>query len=98
MTQREEKDSLGTVNVPANAYYGAQTERARQNTIHSGLRLPLAFIRALALIKLFAAEVNFELKRLDSDVAQAIIGSAREVAEGGLEQAFVVDLMLFCRR
>ena len=92
MKQREEKDSLGTVNVPANAYYGAQTERARQNTLHSGLRLPMAFIRALALIKLFAAEANVDLKRLDPDVAQAIIGSARKVAEGGLEQAFVVDL------
>jgi len=92
MKQREEKDSLGTVNVPADAYYGAQTERARQNTIHSGLRLPMAFIRALALIKRFAAEVNVELKRLDPDVAQAIIDSAREVAEGGLEEAFVVDL------
>ena len=92
MKYREEKDSLGTVRVPANAYYGAQTERARQNTIQSGLRLQSAFIRALALVKQFAAEVNLELKRLDPEVAQAIIASAREVAEGGQDQAFVVDL------
>jgi len=92
MTYREEKDSLGTVKVPANALYGAQTERARQNTIDSGLRLPFAFLHALALIKLFAAEVNLELKRLDPDVAEAIRASAGEVADGRLEQAFVVDL------
>ena len=92
MTYREEKDSLGTVKVPEAAYYGAQTERARQNTIHSGLSLPAEFIRALALIKLFAAEVNFELKRLEPEVAEAIAASAGEVAEGRLEAEFVVDL------
>ena len=92
MKYREEQDSLGTVRVPAKAYYGAQTERARQNTVHSGLCLPLAFIRALALVKLFAAEVNLESKRLDPELAQAILASAREVAEGGLEPEFVVDL------
>ena len=92
MTYREEKDSLGTVKVPANAFYGAQTERARQNTIDSGLRLPFAFIRGLALVKLFAAEVNLELKRLDPEIGEAIKASAREVADGRLEQAFVVDL------
>ena len=92
MKYREEQDSLGTVRVPAKAYYGAQTERARQNTVHSGLCLPSAFIRALALVKLFAAEVNLESKRLDPELAQAILASAREVAEGGLEPEFVVDL------
>jgi len=92
MKYREEQDSLGTVRVPAKAYYSAQTERARQNTVHSGLCLPFAFIRALALVKLFAAEVNLESKRLDPELAQAILASAREVAEGGLEPEFVVDL------
>ena len=89
---REEKDSLGMVIVPGDAYYGAQTERARQNTIDSGLRLPPAFLRALALIKLFAAKVNLDLKLLDSEIAGAIITSAREVEEGRLETQFVVDL------
>jgi fumarate hydratase class II len=92
MSSREEKDSLGTVIVPGNAYYGAQTERARQNTIDSGLRLPSAFFRALALIKLFAAEVNLDLKLLDPEIAGAIITSSREVVEGRLETQFVVDL------
>ena len=92
MKQREEKDSLGNVMVPEDAYYGAQTERARQNTIHSGLFLPSAFLRSLALIKQFAAEVNFEMKRLETDVAEAIIDAAAEVAQGGLAEAFVVDL------
>ena len=66
MKYRDETDSLGTVKVPATAYYGAQTERARQNTINSGLRLPSAFLHALALIKLYAAEENLALKRLRS--------------------------------
>ncbi|MEK6192699.1 MAG: lyase family protein, partial [Deltaproteobacteria bacterium] len=92
MEFREEKDSLGMVIVPGDAYYGAQTERARQNTIDSGLRLPSAFFRALALIKLFAAEVNLDLEFLDPEIAGAIITSAREVVEGRLETQFVVDL------
>lgn len=92
MEYREEKDSLGTVTVPADAYYGAQTERARQNAIESGLRLPYAFLHALALIKLYAAEVNQDLGRLDVEIAKAVMAAAREVAEGNLAAAFVVDL------
>ena len=92
MKQREEKDSLGKVMVPEKAYYGAQTERARRNTIASGLHLPSVFLRCLALIKQFAAEVNLDLKRLPPDVAQVIIASAAEVAEGALAAEFVVDL------
>lgn len=89
---REEKDSLGGVIVPEDAYYGAQTERARKNSIDSGLRLPHAFLRALALIKLFAAEVNLDLKLMDPEIAGAITTSAREVAKGRLGTHFVVDL------
>ena len=92
MKHRIEKDALGRVTVPANAYYGAQTERARQNTIDSGLRLPFTFLRSLALIKLFAAQVNFDLKRFDPQVAEAVAASAQEVVEGRLAEAFVVDL------
>jgi len=92
MKHRVEKDALGRVTVPADAYYGAQTARARQNTIESGLHLPFAFLRSLALIKLFAAQVNFDLKRLDPQVAEAVAASAGEVVEGRLAEAFVVDL------
>jgi len=92
MKYREDKDSLGIVAVPAEAYYGAQTERARQNTIDSGLRLPSAFMHTLALIKLFASQVNADLKLLDPDVAGAIGVSAREVMEGRMDSQFVVDL------
>lgn len=92
MLEREERDSLGTVIVPGNAYYGAQTERARQNSINSGLRLPFAFLRSLALIKLFAAQVNFDLERLEPQIAEAIAVSAGEVVEGRFAEAFVVDL------
>jgi len=92
MKYREDKDSLGIVAVPAEAYYGAQTERARQNTIDSGLRLPSAFMHTLALIKLFASQVNADLKLLDPDVAGAIGVSAREVMEGRMDPQFVVDL------
>ncbi len=58
MTYREEKDALGTVQVPADRYYGAQTQRALENFPISGLRMPVALIRALALIKKCAAQTN----------------------------------------
>ena len=64
---RIETDSLGEVEVPAAAYYGAQTERARRNFPFSGLRFPRRFIAALGLIKRQAAEVN---RRLGIEVAQ----------------------------
>ncbi|MCP4694739.1 MAG: class II fumarate hydratase, partial [Desulfobacterales bacterium] len=92
MKQRQEKDSLGVVSVPADAYYGPQTERARQNTIQSGLKPPTAFLHTLAMIKRFAAEVNGSLDLLKEDVAGAISAAAREVMAGALDSAFVVDL------
>ena len=58
MKTRTENDSLGSVELPEDAYYGAQTERARQNFVDSGLRLPVAFMRSLAMIKQMAAAVN----------------------------------------
>ena len=92
MKTREEKDSLGSVELPADAYYGAQTERARQNFVDSGLRLPGAFIRSLAIIKRMAADVNAELQLLDQEPAAAIMTAALEVIDGKFDQDFVVDL------
>ncbi|MFZ0612758.1 MAG: class II fumarate hydratase [Desulfobacterales bacterium] len=92
MEYREEKDTMGTVRVPAEAYYGAQTQRAVENFPISGLRLPPRFIHALALIKECAARVNAGLGRLDGQMADAIAGAAREVAEGRFDRQFVVDV------
>jgi len=92
MKTREEKDSLGNIELPVDAYYGAQTERARQNFVDSGLSLPGAFIRSLAIIKRFAAAVNAELQLLEPKPAEAIMRAALEVIDGKFDHAFVVDL------
>ena len=92
MKTREEKDSLGSIELPVDAYYGAQTERARKNFIDSGLKLPGAFIRSLAIIKRFAAAANAELQLLEPKPAEAITRAALEIIDGKFDQAFVVDL------
>src|SRR5260370_34250797 len=79
---RIEKDSLGEVEVPASAYYGAQTERARRNFPISGLRFPRRFIAALGAIKREAAAVNGELGLVPGTLAAAIGRAAEEVAAG----------------
>ena len=89
---RIETDSLGQVEVPKNALYGAQTQRASDNFPVSGLRLPRRVIRALALIKKAAAEVNRTNGKLDAKIADAIIQAAREVAAGQHDREFVVDI------
>ncbi len=89
---RIEKDSLGEVEVPANAYYGAQTERARQNFPVSGLRFPRRFIAALGLIKGEAAAVNADEGRLDAELARAIRQAASEVAKGEHDDHFPLDI------
>ncbi len=91
MTDRIEKDSLGTVNVPDNALWGAQTQRAIQNFPISGLRQYPAFIWSMAMIKLAAAQVNRDLGLLDPKIADAIVQAAREVLEGKWDSQFVVD-------
>ena len=88
---RVEHDSLGDVHVPADALYGAQTQRAIENFHISGLKPRPAFIWSMAMIKRAAAEVNQELGLLDSERAQAIIQAAQEVAEGKWNDQFVVD-------
>jgi len=87
-----EKDSMGEVRVPPDAYYGASTERARQNFPISSLRLPRRFIRALAQIKGAAALVNAELGLLETRLANPIQEAAEEVEEGKFDKDFVVDV------
>ncbi len=70
---RIEKDSLGSVNVPSNAYYGAQTQRAVDNFPISGLKPYPAFVWSMALIKRAAAEVHLDLGMMDEDMAKAIM-------------------------
>ena len=89
---RTERDSMGPVQVPEEAYYGASTMRAVLNFPISGLRFPRRFIRALGLIKRSAAEVNAELGLVESRLAEAIVRAAEEVAEGRLDDQFVVDI------
>lgn len=92
MKMREEKDTMGTVMVPENAYYGAQTQRAVENFSISGLTLPPVFIKALGMVKKHAAHVNWELGLLPEDLAKAIMTAAEEIIEGKLEDQFVVDV------
>ncbi len=89
---RKERDSFGTVEVPADAYYGAQTERARENFPISGYRMPRRFIEALGLIKAAAAAVHRETGALAREKADAIEQAAREVARGERDADFVVDV------
>jgi fumarate hydratase class II len=85
------KDTLGEVRVPKEAYYGAQTQRAVENFPISGIRLPLSFIKAQAIIKGSAAFANRECKALSNEKANAIISAADEVVNGDLRDQFVVD-------
>ncbi len=91
-TFRKEKDSMGEMEVPADAYYGAQTRRAELNFAISPLRVPRQFIRAMGLIKKAAAHVNMDLGLLDADRGEAIVQAAQEVAEGLHDAQFVVDI------
>ena len=89
---RIERDSMGEMAVPADALYGASTQRAVLNFPISGQRFPRRFIRALALIKLAAAETNAELGLLPDGVATAIAEAAREVADGAHDDQFPIDI------
>jgi fumarate hydratase class II len=88
MNYREEHDSIGTVQVPAEALWGAQTQRSLQNFRISGERMPLALIHALAMLKRAAAGVNRDLGLLDGDKAAAIIQAADEVIAGRHDAEF----------
>ncbi len=89
---RIESDSMGDLNVPAEALWGAQTQRAVQNFAISGLVMPRAFIRALALIKGCAARTNAQLGLLAGPVADAIAGASMEVADGRHDAQFQIDI------
>jgi fumarate hydratase class II len=89
---RVERDSLGEVRVPAQALYGAQTQRAVENFPVSGLRLPRRLIRALGLIKKAAAEENKATGKLDAALADPIITAAAEVAAGKHDEQFPLDI------
>ena len=92
MKFRIERDPLGDVQVPADAYYGAQTRRAVENFPISGLTAPTELIVATVQIKKAAAEANAALGRLPRDVASAIVRAADEVLSGKLLDQFVVDV------
>lgn len=92
MKTRSERDSMGVVEVPVEALWGASTQRAVQNFPISNLRLQSSFISALGLVKLAAARANVELGVLDPSLGAAIEQAAREVFEGQLDPHFVVDV------
>jgi aspartate ammonia-lyase len=92
MKFRIERDPLGDVRVPADAYYGAQTQRAVENFPISGLTAPAELVVATVHIKKAAAETNASLGRLDRDVASVIVRAADEVLAGSLRDQFVVDV------
>ncbi len=91
-TTRVEHDSMGALDVPADALWGAQTQRAIENFPSTGLRMPRAFIRALGLIKHAAAGANAQFGDLPADVAAAIQAAALDVAAGRHDDQFPVDV------
>jgi fumarate hydratase class II len=89
---RRERDSMGEMEVPAEALYGASTARAVENFPISGTPLPARFIHAYGMIKAEAARTNGELGLLDRDAAQAIATAAEEIAEGRHDGHFPIDI------
>ncbi len=89
---RLERDSMGEMQVPIDAYYGASTQRAVLNFPISDLRFPRQFIRALGQIKQAAAQVNEGLGTVNPQIAEAIVRAAQEVIDGKLDSAFVLDI------
>ena len=89
---RIEKDTMGEMHVPATALWGAGTQRAVLNFPISDRRFPRRFIKALGLIKKAAAQTNGELGLLPRDVVEAVVAAAQEVADGGLDEHFILDI------
>ncbi|RYZ96835.1 MAG: aspartate ammonia-lyase, partial [Moraxellaceae bacterium] len=89
---RIEHDTMGEVQVPASALYGAQTQRALNNFLLSELTLPTNFIRAIAHIKKAAAQTNLQLKLLDSEIAQGIIQASETIIAGEHADQFPIDV------
>ena len=89
---RTERDSMGEMQVPVDAYYGASTQRAVLNFPISDLRFPRAFIRALGQIKQAAAQTNEALGTVNPQIAEAIVRASQEVIDGKLDSDFVLDI------
>src|ERR1700760_229638 len=89
---RTESDSMGPMQVPSSAYYGAQTARAIENFPISNLRFPRSFVRAMGLIKKHAALTNKDLGGLKPDITDAVVKAAQEVADGKWDGEFVLDI------
>ena len=87
-SSRSETDSFGPIDVPADRYWGAQTERSKQNFRIGHDRMPIAVVHALGIVKLAAAQTNRDLGLLDARRAAAIARAAREVIEGKLDDHF----------
>jgi len=85
---RTESDAFGPIEVPADRYWGAQTQRSRQNFRIGDERMPQPLIRAMALVKKAAAQTNLELGRLDQDLAEAIATAASEIVDGKFDGHF----------
>ena len=85
---RSESDSFGPIDVPADRYWGAQTERSRRNFRIGGQLMPLEIVHALALVKRVAAEVNRDLGALDGQRADAIVAAAQQVTDGAFDSEF----------
>ena len=92
MATRVERDPLGELRVPADAYYGVQTQRAVENFPISGLKAPAPLVTATVLIKQACARANVSLGRLDAAIADPIIKAADEILSGRLRDQFVVDV------
>ena len=88
MSMRLEQDSMGQIGVPAEAYWGAQTQRSRQNFKIGHERFSRTFIRAYGLVKKAAAETNAALGELDQEIASQIVTAADEVIEGKLDEHY----------
>src|SRR5215831_7171691 len=92
MATRVERDPLGEVRVPADAYYGVQTQRAFENFPISGLKAPAPLVTATVLVKQACARANASLGRLDRPIADAIVRAADEILAGALRDQFIVDV------
>src|SRR3954467_7187104 len=92
MATRVERDPLGELHVPADAYYGVQTQRAVENFPISGFTAPPALVTATVLIKQACARANASLARLDRSIADAIISAADEILGGAMRDQFIVDV------
>ena len=88
MTTRTETDTMGALQVPSDRYWGCQTQRSLMNFKIGGERMPIEVIRALATVKLAAADVNRDLGLLAADKHALIVAAAREVIDGKLDDHF----------